>query len=166
MCILYYVIYATNVLHVDEFHYAMMLAWQSIIFYGSVLPIGKLVDRIGRKNPLAASSILFAPGVWLFMYGDVPRLYVAFLLIAVGGSLMWTAYLSLRADVVPREHRGRVVEFTNFADNLLSSISLIVGGFLYESVSPRIPFFLLLASMILTAIFTLLFIREPRRREE
>lgn len=86
MCIPYYVIYATNILHVDKLQYAMMLTLQAITFYGSVLPIGKLVDKAGRKKPLIAASILLALGIWLFMYGDVAMLYFAFFLFALENS--------------------------------------------------------------------------------
>ena len=166
MCVPYYAIYATRVLLVDEFEYSLIVAWESIIFFGSLLLVGKLVDKIGRKKPLIASSILFALGMWLFIYGDMPKLYVAYLLFSIGNSLTYTAYPALQADIVPREHRGKVMGFSKFADNLIASVSLLAGGFLYENISPQLPFSLLLVSMIPTAILTLFLIHEPEKREK
>ncbi|MEM3783712.1 MAG: hypothetical protein QXY88_01590 [Candidatus Bathyarchaeia archaeon] len=41
----------------------------------------------------------------------------------------------------------------------------LAGGFLYEVVSPTIPFLLLLTVMAFTAVATAIFLTEPQKKE-
>jgi len=165
MCMPYYVLYANHVLKVDELQWALLQTSYSIIFYSLLLPIGKLVDVFGRKKPLLLSSVFFAFGTLLFMYGDIPKLYMFFAFSAIGNALIFTAYPSLQADLTQKEYRGKVMGFSNFIDCLLGSVAVLLGGFLYEAVSPITPFLLLLTIMVFTAVATSLFIAEPKTKE-
>ncbi|MDI6904196.1 MAG: MFS transporter [Candidatus Bathyarchaeia archaeon] len=165
MCTPYYVLYANHVLKIEEFQWALLQTSYSVVFYSLLLPTGKLVDVFGRKKPLLLSSVFFAFGIVLFMYGDVVRLYIFFALSAIGNALIFTAHPSLQADLTPKEYRGKVMGFSNFIDCLLGSGALLLGGFLYENVSPITPFLLLLAIMIFTAVATFIFITEPKTKE-
>ncbi|MEM2336029.1 MAG: hypothetical protein QXR79_00675 [Candidatus Bathyarchaeia archaeon] len=55
--------------------------------------------------------------------------------------------------------------FSNFVDCLSGSVALLLGGFLYEVVSPIIPFLMLLTAMGFTAAATAIFINEPQKKE-
>ncbi len=165
MCMPYYVLYANHALKIEEFQWALLQTSYSVAFYSLLLPTGKLVDVFGRKKPLLLSSVFFAFGIVLFIYGDVARLYIFFALSAIGNALIFTAYPSLQADLTPKEYRGKVMGFSNFIDCLLGSGALLLGGFLYENVSPITPFLLLLAIMIFTAVATFIFITEPKTKE-
>ncbi|MDI6846773.1 MAG: MFS transporter [Candidatus Bathyarchaeia archaeon] len=165
MCMPYYVLYANHVLKIEEFQWALLQTSYSVVFYSLLLPTGKLVDVFGRKKPLLLSSVFFAFGIVLFMYGDVVRLYIFFALSAIGNALIFTAYPSLQADLTPKEYRGKVMGFSNFIDCLLGSGALLLGGFLYENVSPITPFLLLLTIMIFTVVATFIFITEPKTKE-
>jgi len=165
MCMPYYVVYATDVLHIEEFQWALLLTLYFAVMFGSSLPAGKLVEKMGRKRPLIASNIFFMLGMWFFIYGDFWRLVVFFVLSGIGNSLMNIAYQSMEADLVPMEHRGKMMGCTAFFDYVLASISQLTGGFLYESVSTQLPFILLLASTIPSIPLTFLLIHEPRKRE-
>ena len=166
MCTPYYVLYANHVLQIEEFQWALLQTWSSIVFYISLLPIGKFVDVFGRKKPLLLSSILFALGLSLFLYGDLFRLYVFFALTAIGNAMVFIAYPSLQADLAPKEIRGKVIGFTSFLDCILASGALLLGGVLYEEVAPVTPFLLQLTAMTVTAIATFLFIKETKTREK
>ena len=166
MCTPYYVLYANHVLQIEEFQWALLQTWSSIIFYISLLPIGKFVDVFGRKKPLLLSSIFFALGLSLFLNGDLLKLYVFFALTAIGNAMVFTAYPSLQADLAPKEIRGKVIGFTSFLDCILASGALLLGGVLYEEVAPVTPFLLQLTAMTVTAIATFLFIKETKTREK
>lgn len=166
MCVPYYVLYANHVLQIDEAQWALMQTWSSIVFYVALIPMGKIVDVYGRKKPLFLSSIAFILGLLLFLNGDLSRLYIFFTLSAIGNTMIFTAYPSLQADLTPKKLRGKVAGFTSFIDYILSSVSLLLGGFLYENVAPMLPFLLQLVFMIITALATLLFISEPKIKEK
>lgn len=165
MTIPYYIIYATSFLKVSELQYSTLIAWESAVYYLSLLPIGRIIDKAGRKNPLILSAVLNIFGILLFIHGDLPRLYAAYSLFAIGNSLVFVAYPSLQADIVPRKHRGKVFGFENLLVSVLSSISVLAGGFIYEHVSVQLPFVLLLASMVPTSLLTFFLIHEPKKRE-
>ncbi|MGQ9538302.1 MAG: hypothetical protein ACUVTE_01760 [Candidatus Bathycorpusculaceae bacterium] len=55
--------------------------------------------------------------------------------------------------------------FSNFVDCLLGSGALLLGGFLYEVVSPLTPLVLLLTTMVVTSIATAVMITEPQEKE-
>jgi MFS family permease len=165
MCIPYYVLYASQVLRVGEFQWALLQTLYSIIFYSLLLPIGKLVDTFGRKKPLILSSIFGALGIALFLHGNPTGLYFFIAFSAVCNALVFTAYPSLQADLTSKKYRGKVIAFSNFVDCIIGSGALLLGGFLYEVVSPITPFILLLTTMTLTAIATAVFISEPQVKE-
>lgn len=166
MCMPYYVLYAREVLKVSETQWAILQTFYSAIFYCLLLPIGKLVDAFGRKKPLILSSAFGALGMALFIHGDSVGLYIFFAFSAICNVLIFTAYPSLQADLTPKEYRGKVMGFSNFTDCLLGSEALLLGGFLYESISPASPFISLLIAMILTFVATAIFIREPEIKEK
>jgi MFS family permease len=165
MCMPYYVLYANKVLGVDELQWAILQTFHSIIFYGLLLPVGKLVDFIGRKKPLILSSAFGAAAMVLFIHGNPTGLYAFSAFSAICNALVFTAYPSLQADLTPKEYRGKVMGFSNFLDCFLGSAALLLGGFLYEAVLPITPFLLLLTAMVLTTLATAIFINEPAIKE-
>lgn len=161
----YMLLYATKVLQIEEFKWALLMTWLSIVVMCSLLPSGKIVDKIGRKKPLLMSWLVYIPAMWLFIYGDLQRLFVYFLIAGISGALYDPAVSALQADLVPREKRGKVTGCMRFFNVLLSGGAQLVGGFLYEYVSPQLPLFFALASVIPCTLIILLFIKEPEKRE-
>ncbi|MGC8997961.1 MAG: MFS transporter [Candidatus Bathyarchaeia archaeon] len=102
MCIPYYVLYATKVLGVDELQWAVLQTVNSITFFCTLLPVDKMVDKIGRKKPLIFSSISGALAVALFLHGNPLGLYAFSMFSAICNVLVFTAYLSLQADLTPK----------------------------------------------------------------
>lgn len=164
-CWPFYTVYAIDVLHIEEFQWAFLLSLSFIVQFCSALPVGKFVDTWGRKKALIISNILFMIEMMLFINGDYLKVAIVFLIDGIGSPLMHTAYQSIMADLVPREHRGKVMGCTAFFDNVLASIGQLIGGFIYQSISPQLPFLLFLVSTIPTTVLTFLIIHEPRKRE-
>ncbi len=161
----YYVVYATSVLNVEKFQYALLSTFFLASTFFSALPCGKLIDKIGRKKPLTISFFLFIPAMWLFLYGDLMKLYLCFFLVAVGSVLFSISYLSLRADFTPRKNRGRVIGSLNFFGVGSMALGQLVGGVIYEKMDPRIPFLLPIVFAITCLLITLHSIHEPEERE-
>lgn len=165
MCSPYYVVYATENLSIEKFQWSLLLMLQLAVVFSSALPIGKFVDVFGRKKPLVLSNLLLMLAMPFFIYGDFMKLVTFFVLLGIVNNLGGTAYQSLEADLVPREYRGKVIGFTRFFILISASIGQLLGGFLYEKVSPQLPFLLMLASTVLGVILTSLLIHEPRKKE-
>ena len=161
----YLVVYATNVLHIDGFNWALLMMWFTASMILSSLPCGKLTDRVGRKKPLALSWVFLSLFPLLFLLGSLHMLFLAYLLFGISNALFVAAYQALEADIVPREIRGKEVGCSQFITYALMSIGGLVGGFVYEFVSPILLFALSFIVTLPLAVITLLLIHEPEKRE-
>jgi MFS family permease len=166
MCSPFFVVYATRMLAITGFEWAFLLSFIVAVRMLAALPSGKIIDRFGRRIPMAFSLLLFCPSMLLFAYGDFHRLVVSLFMFGVGESMWGIAQSSLQADLVPREHRGKTIGCIQFATYVLAGVGQLIGGIVYRYVSPRLPFLLFAVLSILLAAFTMRFIHEPEKREE
>lgn len=163
---LYFVVYAVEELLIDEAIWPYILTALPITMIILSIPIGKIVDKMNRKLPILAAYIIFGASMWLFVYGDLLKLFVSLMLVGVGQVMMNSAFSALQADLTPKEQRGKVNGFTNFANFILMALGSITGGILYEHVFPQLPFFLTIALIVPSFILTLTMVHEPEKREQ
>lgn len=166
MCSPFLIVYAVKVLAITGPQWALILALVSASRMISAFPIGKFVDRSGRRIPLVLSLLLLFPSMMLFLYGDFLILLVAALFFGVSESTWGIAQQSLQADLIPRAHRGKAVGCIQFATLLLAGVGQLAGGILYRQFSPQLPFLLLATSSLVLAAATAVFIHEPAKRED
>jgi DHA1 family multidrug resistance protein-like MFS transporter len=165
MCSYNLIFYATDIVHIKEFEWAALMTWFSVVNILSALPCGKIVDRFGRKKPLTVAWFLFIPGLISFVYGNIIIISIGFLFLGVALILSNTAYPALMADFVARDKRGKIIGSTNFFSNILSSLGALSGGFMYQYLSPALPFLLSATLFIPCLILTLFKVHEPTSRE-
>jgi DHA1 family multidrug resistance protein-like MFS transporter len=163
---LYLVLYATEVLLIDEAIWPLILTTLFITNIALSIPVGKLVDKVNRKLPLLAAYVLFGIAIWIFVNGDLYRLFISLALMGIGMVMMNAASSALQADLTPREQRGKVNGFMNFATFILMALGNLVGGLLYEHVTPQLPFLIAIISVIPSFVLTLFMVRQPSKREE
>jgi len=165
---LYFAVYAIegskSVLFISEFDWALVSTTLFIAMMASAIPMGKFIDKIGRKIPLLVSYIIFFPAVLLFVYGDLFTLFIALPLVGIGDVLFFSAFASLQTDLVPLEKRGKVIGFTNFTTFIIMAVGQLAGGILYEK-NPQLPFLFILVFLVPSFIITLR-VHEPKKREE
>jgi MFS family permease len=163
---LYLVVYAVEELLIDEAVWPLILSILFVTMIALSIPIGKAVDKTSRKPHILAANILFGASMWLFVNGDLMRLFVSLTLVGVGQVMMNSAFGALQADLTPKEQRGKVNGYTNFATHISMALGSLAGGILYEHFSPQLPFFIAIALIVPSFILTLIFVHEPERREE
>jgi DHA1 family multidrug resistance protein-like MFS transporter len=129
------------------------------------LPVGKLLDKAGRKIPLVLSGLLIIPSVLLFIYGDYVTLFIAMPLMGLAQLLGFSAFQSLFADLVPQAQRGKVTGSMQFFTYVFMAIGGLVGGLLYDNISPQIPFIAMLTLIIPSILITAFLIKEPKPEE-
>ena len=159
-------LYARDVLLIPESQWWIVFIplFISMIFLS--LPIGKMVDKVGRKIPLLLSSLAYVPATFLFLHGDFVRVVIAMPLFGLGQLLAMSAASALQTDLVPQENRGKVIGFTNFVSYIFMGLGMLLGNYLYASVSSQLPFFIMLVLLIPQFLITLLLIPEPKKREK
>jgi MFS family permease len=159
------VVYAVEDLGLTRPEWALVLMVLFLVMIAVAFPVGKFIDKIGRKVPLLVSYVVLAPAVLLFVYGDLSRLLLAMPLLGLGQLLMFSSYGALTADLVPKDQRGKVVGFTQFFGYIAMAVGILAGGILFTT-NHQFPFLILLAFLIPQFVVTLLMVHEPEKREE
>jgi len=131
----------------------------------SSYPVGKFLDKVGRKIPLIVSNLLMIPAVLLFIFGNYSTLFISMPLVGFSMLLGFSAYQALFADLVPQAHRGKATGAMNFFSYVFMALGGAIGGLLYDNVSPMLPFLLMVALAIPSVILILFYVREPKPEE-
>jgi MFS family permease len=69
------------------------------------------------------------------------------------------------ADFVPQNLRGKVTGSINFFAYIFMAVGGAMGGVLYDSVSPMLPFILMAIFAIPSAALIIFGVREPKPEE-
>jgi MFS family permease len=160
------VIYATKVLLIDEVMWAVVIAIVPITTIILAIPVGKFVDKIKRKIPILTSLLIFGLAMWIFVNGDLTKVAVSLILLGAGQVMLNASFGALQTDLTPKEQRGKVNGFINFANYIVMAMGSLLGGYLYEHVSPQAPFMVAIAAILPSFLLTLVLVKEPERREE
>ena len=125
------------------------------------IPVGLLIDRIGRKPFLIAGVALFAVGNFGYLWAPGIVLMLPFrMLHGVGWSGCTTAVATLAADIAPQKRRGELIGYAAMASSLGGAIGPVAGFALLQHFDFSGVFFgaaaLLFVSLILAA-----FVKEP-----
>ena len=111
-----------------------------------MIPAGWLADKAGERVNIAISFLLMAISIGLIALlpplSAVWTYGAGWIIAGFGVGLSTPAYQSLISKAVPRRLRG--VAFGMFSTSLgvVSLPAPLIGGYLWENVSPRFPFLL------------------------
>lgn len=165
---LFFSVYAVegedSVLRLSQLDWALVSTALFITMILAAVPIGKSIDKIGRKTPLLLSLVILVPGILLFAYGNLATVYVAMPLIGLTQLLFFSSFQSLQTDLVPREKRAKVIGFSQFVNYVFMAFGMLTGGLIY-SFNPQLPFILILIATIPAFLVLALLVHEPEKRE-
>lgn len=164
-CSIYFVIYATGVLGISTFQWAIVMAF---MYLSSAIPVmlaGLRMDVAGRKRYYLLSFVLYVPAMLLFLRANFGLLLVAFFLFGLGQMLQQTSYNSILGDLVPRDLRGKVIGCGQFFMYLGQAFTQLLVAALYTYVAPELPFVLFAAVSVPLLIVAFLKIHEPSTRQ-
>ncbi len=159
-------IYARDVLLISQNQWWLTFVPLLLTMVIASIPIGKLVDVVGRKIPMALGSITFAISTLLFVFGNFTIVMVSMILYGVSLLLLMTSINAIITDYVQKEKRGRVNGFVNFTSYTSQGAAMLMGGFLFSEVFPQSPFFLSLVLVIPILLIILFKIDEPEKHLE
>jgi len=132
----------------------------NIIF---TLPVGKIIDKYGKKVPMISSLVIFVAALLLVYFGNLTILYIALPLSGLGSIMFMTASSALWADIIPQEFRGRIIGTKAFMEIIAASIGLVTGGFIYDYISHRLPLQIVITSCGVLFFAFLFYIKEPEK---
>ena len=125
------------------------------------LPAGKMVDRVDKRVPIMLSFVLWGAAILLLVYGDFYRLILSMMLVGLLMILVNSATSALSAELVPREHRGKVNGSRGFFAMIAAALGQLTGGWLYDNVSHQMPFLLELVLIVPPIIMAWLWLKTP-----
>ena len=119
----------------------------------TAVPMGAVSDRIGRRGPLIAGAIGLALSTVLFAVANtLPLLFAARLAQGAADAVTWVVGFALIADLYTAEERGRVMGLVMSGTTIGFMIGPTLGGWMYESGGPRMPYLFVAALSAACAI--------------
>jgi MFS family permease len=159
-------LYAVNQLGIPQEQWWLVFVPLLVTMIVASIPIGKAVDKIGRKIPLVLGLFVFAAGTAIFMTGNLFTVMVAMIFFGLGQLLFMASTMALATDLVATENRGKINGFTNFTGYIVMGIGMLLGNYLYVSFFPQLPFYITLAMIIPTLFMVLFLVHEPAKKED
>jgi MFS family permease len=162
----YYILYANNVIGLTNLEWGAIVSLQLLLVIILKIPGAWLSDKFGKRKIMILSAATCAPCAVLFTlaHSFVQALIVALLLI-VTGIYYAPAHEALQADLTPRTMRGRITALWGICSAISTALGILAGGFLFQMVSPAVPFYLFTAAELVAVFFIINMVREPIDKE-
>ena len=167
------VIYAVEVVGITKTQWGAIGTVVSLIATLLTMPGGMLADRIGRKPCILISRVLssfstlgftFSQNFWHLgaarVVGGVAQGFGGTAWGPMGGPV-WQA---LVADLTPPEDRGRMMGLMLTIQGLVTTPASWVGGYMYDNISPELPFYTSFALNTVGTVIFMALLKEPEKR--
>jgi MFS family permease len=103
--------------------------------------IGKLSDRIGRRQSLLIAFSLYCCVAFLFMFANsIPLLVLAGILEGICSGFLWPAIGSLVVEISPPDQKKRNIDWYMSSWNLGTIVGPLMAGILYEAGGAKATF--------------------------
>ncbi len=156
-------IYAREILGIPEEQWWLTFVPLTVTLIAMSLPIGKMVDKVGRRTPLMLGVIIFAVATLIFTTGNLVTVMIAVSLLAMGQLFVMASAMALATDLVDPANRGKVVGLRNFVGYIFNGFGMLLGSYLYVQVFPQLPFYTASLLMIPSLLVVLFMIHEQKK---
>jgi len=157
-------LYARDVLLIPEEQWWFVFIPLLLTIVVVSIPIGKMVDKIGRKIPLILGLFVFGAATLIFVSGNFLTVMISMCLFAMGQLLVMSSVMALATDLVPPVNRGKVVGFRNFVVYIVMGFGMLLGNYLYVTFIPQLPFYVTLGLIVIAFLTVLFLVHEPKKR--
>ena len=157
-------LYARDVLGITEQQWYFVFIPLLLTMVVASLPIGKLVDKVGRKIPMILGLGVLGLGTVIFTFADYTMILVSMCLFGFAQMLIMSGAMALATDLIQPVYRGKVVGFNNFFGYIVMGLGMLLGGYLYENFIPQSPFFISLGAAFVALLMVVVLVHEPKKR--
>lgn len=162
----YYILYANNVIGLTNLEWGAIVSLQLLLVIILKIPGAWLSDKFGKRKIMILSVVTCAPCAVLFTLAhSFVQALIAALLLIVTGIYYAPAHEALQADLTPRTMRGRITALWGICSAISTALGILAGGFLFQMVSPAVPFYLFTAAELVAVFFIINMVREPTDKE-
>jgi MFS family permease len=166
------VVYTTEVLGMSKMQWSLASIMANLVAALFMIPSGFLSDRARRRPYIILSQLMVSIASLGYtltegFYGLVVTRVTGGIGEGLGGNVMGSTggpvWNALATEVAPAEIRGSILGLMGAFTGLVCTPAPLVGGYLYENLSPQAPFYASFGlGLIGCAVFTLC-VREPDR---
>ena len=157
-------IYA-NSLGASSLQVGLVQAAFNITGIGTLLFVGRLSDRFGRKSFLSAGlSVLAVASVGLMFSRDIVQLIAWRLVQGLGASAHLPIAQAYLGDITPEGNEGKWMGYFNAVLFAGMGAGPLIGGVITDAFSIRAAFLFMAVLNILGLIATLVFLKEMPRK--
>jgi len=147
------------------------IGWLTSIFgIASMLvniPAGWLADKKGERVNIVIGFILEFIALIIFVRLNTFLGYsIVWILFGLGVGMMQPAYQSLLSKALPKNLRGTGFGLIQSSLGLFSLPAPAIGGYLYENVSPKLPFIITAWVSLISIIPAWLKFKLPDKSKE
>ncbi len=156
------VLYGVEVVGLTRTQWGLIGTVVSLLTTLITTPAGILADNWGKKPMILASRVLNSASTLGYTFShSFSQLFFVRSLMGIGGGLggaMWgpmggPVWQAMVADLSPPEERGKIMGLMGTIGSLVSSPASWTGGYLFDNISPKLPFQI---SFIIDCIGTLI----------
>lgn len=131
------------------------------------IPGGWIADKYGERVGISIGFLMFPLAFLTFLPATTfSRYAVAWVIFAIGGSLLGPAYNSLISKAVPEKIRGTAFGFFQSTLGVISLPAPWIGAQLWERFSPQTPFYLTAIFSALIGVFCWFKLALPKNDNE
>jgi len=143
--------------------------WGTIIVAGNIVSllfklflVGRVLDKFQRRKVLLMILTFDSFNYVLFILcRDFPQTILLWIYASIIWSFYEATYSSIEADLVPKERRGRTYAAFGIAWSAFSIPASIIGGIIYEQVSPQLSFILAFIVVLICLVITKKLVHPP-----
>ena len=136
----------------------------ALIFGGTLLVMGALGDRFGRKRALQLGLLLLgsASAAAAFYADSSSDVIIARAAMGFGAALVMPATLSIVIVVFPREERGKAIGIWTMMAGIGAPIGLLVGGWAVENYDWQMVFLINIPIILIALLLGLIFVPNSK----
>ncbi len=161
-------LYARDVLLIPEEQWWLVFIPLLLTMVVASLPIGKMVDKFGRKIPLLLGLLVLGAATVIFTAGTLLTVMISMVLFGIAQLLTMSAAIALSSDLVEPQNRGKVNGFVNFIGYIAMGFGMLIGNYLFiEGLTiglPQLPFYTTLGLIAPQFLIAMFLIHEPKER--
>ena len=161
----FFIFYAMDVIFLTTVEWGLISAIQLGISLALRFPGGRLVDRYSRRR---AILILLGADIPVFLGFIYSRTFLQVLAVLVLSTIVVTltepAWYVLRADLTPREKRGKVSSLFRIMGAFSGFFGSLIGGYLY-TMRPALPFWVFVFFAVAGTSITFVIVHDPKKPE-
>ena len=157
-------LYARDVLLIPEEQWWIVFIPLLLTMVVASIPIGMMVDKIGRKIPLVLGLFVFGLATLVFVTGNILNVIISMILFGIAQLLAMSAMVALITDFVHPKNRGKINGFINFVGYIMMGFGMLLGNYLYVTFIPQLPFYLTLVLIVPELLIILFLVHEPKKR--